>query len=172
MIMDDTYKINFERMQSDYNYWLNKSTDLIITAKTLFDSMNVNNKLQINCLSPAYMIAGMAYEMLFKAIIVRNLEKPKPIHILTTLADDAGYACEAGETKLLTTLTEFILWDGRYPTPKDASHLQKHWQNMQQPEFSVAKSNVVKFEPNDGYPDFERMMRVYRKIYESCGLGT
>lgn len=170
--MEDPYLKHFEKMQKDHAYWLNKSADLFVTAKTLFDAMDSRSQLEVNCLSPAYMITGMAFEMLFKSVIVKKSEKPKTTHVLRVLAQDAGYKPDKSEIELLELLTEYIIWDGRYPTPKDQEHLKKHWQNMQASTFSNAASDVMQIEPNNGYPKFDRIARIYRKISETCGINT
>jgi hypothetical protein len=65
------------------------------------------------------MLAGMALEDLFKAIIVAQGGTPSTTHhYLVQLATDAGVKVSESERKFLGRISEFVMWFGKYPAPK------------------------------------------------------
>ncbi|MEI8376079.1 MAG: hypothetical protein WCJ35_24940 [Planctomycetota bacterium] len=113
--------------------WFSKASDLRGAAAVLWASMNSDSrKIAIElglgkgfdmsvALPRVYrMVCGMSVELLLKAIIVaREGKQPKPIHILRDLAADAGVAYTPEQCDLLDVLSHAIIWDGKYPVPKD-----------------------------------------------------
>lgn len=63
----DLYEKQYETRKNTPAYWHNKSTDLFISARTLWKSMESNKNLEVNCWSTYKMLMGMAFELLFKA---------------------------------------------------------------------------------------------------------
>lgn len=86
----------------------------------------------------AYMLAGFAIENVLKGLIIQQinaepstidgdvrLRKLTTTHDLTQLAKDAGIDPEDAVAELLSTLTEFLVWVGRYPRPRKLKDYMK-----------------------------------------------
>jgi len=113
--------------------WFNKASDLHASAGALWMSMREDYSdifaaelgfaSQFNmsvAVWPVYMmLCGLSLELLYKAISVAKGEEVKPIHDLIQLANLAGIKTEGQSKKLLALLTESIIWEGKYPAPKD-----------------------------------------------------
>ena len=61
------------------------------------------------------MLAGMAIENLLKGAIVQAGGAPPKTHDLVALSQEARRFWNAAQLDLLTRLTTFIVWAGRYP---------------------------------------------------------
>ena len=113
--------------------WYNKSSDLRASAGALWISMRndysdifvkelgLGTQFSMSiALWPVYMmLCGMALELLYKAISVAKGNKVKTTHDLVKLADFAGVKIDDKSKAVLTLLTEAIIWEGKYPVPKD-----------------------------------------------------
>lgn len=83
---------------------------------------------------PATLLYGLAFENLFKAVILKKegaviedgrLQKwPGSGHGLVGLADRAGIQLTTTQCDLLSRLTAFIEWGGRYPIPMSADKMR------------------------------------------------
>jgi len=135
----DTYNDIFEKRKELAIYWYNKASDLRGSAGALWASMDDPRSNEIveqlglgtgfsmkAATSPVYlMLCGMSLELLYKAIVVAKGEKPNTnSHKLTDLASNAGVSLTEQEVGLLEILSESIIWDGRYPVPKEQKHIQ------------------------------------------------
>lgn len=112
-------------------WWYHKSCDLRASAATLWFSME--NKLvekislklhlgegrSVNTRPVYLMLCGLSLELMYKAILVTKEKKVPPKHILQDLANLAGITTEKSTEDLLSILTESIIWDGKYPVPKE-----------------------------------------------------
>lgn len=133
----------YERLNKLPIYWYNKSSDLRGSAGALWASMdkersdNIVQELSLGtgyrmaaAVLPVYeMLCGMAIELICKAIIISKDIKPKKPkdfenHKLVLLAKLAGISVDKKSNLILQLLTESIIWGGRYPVPKDQSHME------------------------------------------------
>lgn len=129
----------FERRQKLSAYWYNKASDLRGSAGALWASMHDANaypnaeklglgqgfSFTIAC-SPVYhMLCGMALELLLKAIHVERGAEPKATHNLVVLCQDAAITLTDAQTGLLRILSEAIVWEGRYPVPKQETRFHQ-----------------------------------------------
>ena len=72
---------------------------------------------------PVYlMLCGLSLELIYKAILVVRKQSVPSKHILKNLANSAGIQSDRRKEDLLSILTEAIIWDGKYPVPKDEQH--------------------------------------------------
>ncbi|MDO6427134.1 HEPN domain-containing protein [Thalassotalea sp. 1_MG-2023] len=126
----DLYNKQFEQRQETSAYWHNKSHDLLVSARTLWNAMESERKLETNCWATYKMLMGMSFELLFKAHCVGSGTEFKSTHDLVALANIANLPISKEEKKLLKVLSEYVIWDGRYPTPKKPEHLKGHWKNQ------------------------------------------
>jgi hypothetical protein len=111
----------FERLKSHKNYWHNKAADLFRGA------CKINENDSDGFLdSVTRMLMGMSFEALFKGLTVAQGLEYKKTHDLLKLANDACVEVSDEEQKILSILTQYTIWDGRYPTPKDPNALEIH----------------------------------------------
>lgn len=115
-------------------YWYNKASDLRGSAGALWASMDdaksteiaeklgLENGFSIKIAAyPVYkMLCGMALELIYKAIVVAKGNEPDTqSHKLINLASSAGLKVKDEQIGLLSILSESVIWDGRYPVPKN-----------------------------------------------------
>lgn len=124
---------SFDRRKHAPLWWLNKSSDLRASAGALFLSMDekqsdfIVEKLGLAtgfCMSvavwPVYlMLCGMSLELLYKAISVAKGDQVQTNHDLIDLAHVAGVETDEKTKTILQLLTESVIWEGKYPVPKD-----------------------------------------------------
>lgn len=139
--MINPYDDIYETRNSSPLWWFNKSSDLHASAGALWLSMEVDNKdairlglgknfsMNVACWPVYQMLFGMAFELVFKAIMVAKKEQPDHIHNLEDLAHKTGIEFLNEELSILKVLTEAIIWDGRYPIPKKKERLEKHFRH-------------------------------------------
>lgn len=114
-------------------WWYNKSSDLHASAGALWLSMDDSKstyyveKLQLGsdfkmsvAVFPVFiMLCGMSLELIYKAISVAKGEQVETHHILYDLAVKAGISIDEKGKDYLQDLTEYVIWEGKYPVPKD-----------------------------------------------------
>jgi len=66
------------------------------------------------------------------------------------LANTASLFTSKEENKVLKVLSEYVIWDGRYPTPMQPEHLKGHWKNL---------SSLL-----DGKLDLDALMLLWRRF--------
>lgn len=121
--MKEISKKIFQERKSNANYWFNKSADLHSSARVLWQALETN---PVSCWSTYQMLCGMALELLFKSIIVAHGNDPKATHRLDELAKAAGINPEPQELQVLRLLSESVIWDGRYPIPKNEEYFESY----------------------------------------------
>lgn len=126
----DVYEKQFELRQETPAYWHNKSHDLLVSARTLWKAMQADKQLQINCWATYKMLMGMSFELLLKAHYVGADIEFKATHDLVALARAANLPTSKDENNILKILSEYVIWDGRYPIPKRPEQLKGHWNNQ------------------------------------------
>lgn len=109
---------------------------------------------------------GMSLEALIKAhCIAQGIENNKlGTHVLTDLANTAGLNLNKEENKILQILTEYIIWDGRYPIPKKATHLKNHSENVRATAFDKEKLGTIDIHKPNGALDFDNLHKIWRKL--------
>lgn len=147
----NVYQKQFEKRRETSAYWHNKSQDLLVSARTLSNAMQNDNRLEINCQAPYKMLMGMAFELLFKCHCVDAEVSFRHTHNLVELASAAGLSATSHEIAILRDLSAFIVWDGRYPVPKTSKLLEEHWKHQ---------SNSVQCADSD----FEKLLPIWRRF--------
>lgn len=99
---------------------------------------------------PAFMLMGLAIEVAFKGVLIRNdpniieegiLGKKLNTHCLVDLAKYCELNFNDEQIAMLKLLEEFIVWSGRYPLPKKTGGLKTFERRLMFPEdFFLAKS--------------------------------
>ena len=111
--------------------------------------MQNDRELEVNCWATYKMLMGISFELLFKAHCIGSGTEFNSTHNLVALAKTADLPTSKSENKILQVLSEYVIWGGRYPTPKKPEHLKEHWKN--QSDLSDAKL------------DLENLMPVWRR---------
>lgn len=136
----DIHSDLYKRRKELAIHWYNKASDLRGAAGALWASMDTSRSSEIVdelglgkgfsmriATSPVYaMLCGMSLELLYKAIVVAKGYEPNiKSHRLSDLALDAGVTVTKQHIGLLEILSESVIWEGRYPVPKDLKHMQR-----------------------------------------------
>ncbi|WP_063704345.1 hypothetical protein [Pseudoalteromonas gelatinilytica] len=160
------YNKQFELREETPAYWHNKSNDLLVSARTLWEAMQKEKALVINCWSTYKMLMGMSFELLFKAHCVGAGIRFGATHDLVSLAKTANFTMSKEENGILNVLSEYIIWDGRYPIPKRSQHLENHWKS-QNKVLNDKKSlgGLTVQTPNDKL-DFDNLLPIWRNYSE------
>ncbi len=113
----------------------------------------MDKSLEINCWAAYKMLMGMSFELLFKAHCVGASIEFKSTHDLVALARMANLSISKDEERVLKVLSEYVIWDGRYPIPKKPEYLKGHWMNQA--------------ELLDGKLDLGGLMLLWRRLSDS-----
>ncbi len=163
----DGHEIQYENRTTISTYWHNKSVDLMASARVLWRAMEVDRQARLTCNATYKMLVGMSLELLLKAHCVgQKIENPRieKTHNLTELAGIAGIKFEKSDNKILEVLSEYIVWDGRYPAPKDPAKMKRHWDNIQNTAFDrepLGSLEVLK--PNNTFC-LDNLHRIWRRL--------
>ena len=158
------YEAKFEENNINPLAWRNKSSDLFKSARVLWDAMDNNNNL-FYCRPTFQMLMGMSFELLFKAICTQKEVKFKHSHNLVSLSNTAGISLTEEEVSILNILTEYIIWDGKYPNPKNKSHFEchrRHENEVANDHFSIGASKL-KFQRSNDKLGFDSLSKIWRK---------
>jgi hypothetical protein len=159
----DAYQKQFELRQETPAYWHNKSHDLFISARTLWVAMQDNKSLEVNCWPTYKMLMGLSFELLFKAHCVGAGINFADIHDLVKLARTANFTITKDENRILKVLSEYIIWDGKYPVPKQPQHLENHWKNQSQVLSDKKRFGGLTVQVSNDKLDFENLLPFWRK---------
>lgn len=159
----DAYQEQFKLRQKTPAYWHNKSQDLCVSARTLWVAMQDNESLEATCLSTYKMLMGMSFELLFKAHCVGARIIFEDTHKLEALACKAELPTSKDENRILRVLSEYVIWDGRYPTPKKPQHLENHWENQNQVLYNNEKLGNLTVRVSNEKLDFEGLLPIWRR---------
>ena len=99
------------------------------------------------------MLCGMSLELLYKAVIVAQKEPVPATHDLVRLSEKAGDYVTRKQAGILELLTACIVWEGRYPVPKEHPVIYEfvclHYDNLFYIERTDDCSAILKpIEPN------------------------
>ena len=142
--MIDVYSEEFKNRQSP-QWWYNKASQLHASAAIVWH-FGVDNRvpdsikkelgfpagfsLQVSCYPVFPLLCGLAIETLLKGIVTSSGAEIKFTHDLVDLAEATTLELDEVLKKNLRFLSENVIWNGKYPVPKDKKvHLQTHWQN-------------------------------------------
>lgn len=159
----DIHQKQFELRQEAPAYWHNKSQDLLVSARTLWIAMQDKKALEVNCWSTYKMLIGMSFELLFKAHCVGAGISFGATHDLVSLAKSANFSTSKDENSIFNILSEYIIWDGRYPIPKKPQHLKSHWQNQNKALHKKEKLGSLTVQVSNNKLDFDNLLSIWRK---------
>lgn len=163
----EVYDKHFDDKSTIPTYWHNKSSDLMSSARVLWKAMDDDSSTKVTCYSTYIMLFGMSLEALFKAhCVAQNIDNPRinKSHQLTEVASIAGIKLDKSENKILDILSEYIIWDGRYPVPKLSSQVKRHANNIKATAYDKEKIGSLEIlRPNDAL-GFNSIHRIWRRV--------
>ncbi|OLF74169.1 hypothetical protein AWH61_13185 [Alteromonas sp. W12] len=161
----------YERGSTIPIYWHNKASDLLKSAKIIWDAIEKSEEGASFTYSTYLMLMGMSFEVLLKAHCVaiesENQIDPlefKDTHNLTEIASKAGLRFDKKVNKVFSVLTEYVIWNGRYPVPKKENNLTHHTKNIYNSAYD--KNNlgeITVFKQNDNF-SFPNLLKIWRNI--------
>lgn len=161
--MIEQYKKTYNRMKDESGYWYSRAKDLLISAKVLWNSLDKNSF----CRNVYKMLMGMAFESLIKAVLTQRNISFQYIHNLRRLAQQADIKLSEEEFNLLDILSEYILWAGKYPVPKDYEILKKHYESERNQLYDkYEKVSDISLVIYNGKLDFDNLHKIWIKISE------
>ena len=163
------YEKKFDENAKSSSAWLNKSSDLLRSAHVLWKAME-NNDSAFYCWSTYKMLMGMSFELLFKAISIQKQIEFDYSHILSDLSQSAKVSLTEGEVSILNVLTEYIVWDGKYPNPKDKRFLEQHWKNENKVSKDSFKIGNLEFQKENDKLGFDSLVELWRKCLDAYDL--
>ncbi len=174
----------FERRQKLSVYWHNKASDLRGSAGALWASMHEASayataeklglgqgfSFTVGCYPVYHMLCGMSLELLLKAVLVERGFEPKTTHDLVLLCADAGISLTTTQTGLLKILSEAIVWDGRYPVPKQEPRFRQfivlRYEHLFDQLTSSSTLKLRKSNSNLNWESFNKLWSLISEAYE------
>jgi len=151
---------------SEPMYWFNRASDLHGAAGALWYCMQNDRKQRIGLALglgegfdmtvatwPVYrMLCGMALELAYKAVAVSQGKSVLKVHNLVKLAEHAEIPLNTNDIGLLDLLTECIVWQGRYPVPKEHESMDEFafltYENLYKKERTGNLTMLKPLDPN------------------------
>ncbi|OBT27552.1 hypothetical protein A9266_02475 [Vibrio tasmaniensis] len=158
---------NFDKQSLIPTYWFNKSNDLWRSARILWEAINNKESGAAFCGAQYLMLMGMSIEALIKAHCVAQKLEDKDIahsHDLTKLAKIAGLKMQKDENNILTILTGYVTWEGRYPTPKREAQFNHHNKTYNQVAINQSKIGELIVEYHNDQLDFDNIHKIWSRL--------
>lgn len=149
----------FKFHNENSSFWYQKSVDLYASAsliaearqsrddKRFLESLGLKGDYSVNigCEHPYLMLMGLSFEVILKAICLeKNEEFLQSKHDLQEVAKSAGVQMSKKETTQLRLLSDFVLWEGRYPVAKKHFQTAQHWNSTRKELWKT--ENILGFE--------------------------
>jgi HEPN domain-containing protein len=171
---DIGYEIQFDMQSKHSAYWYNKSLHLLSSSKILWKASKDNNLLDSG--DTYLMLMGLSFELLLKSFYVANGEKVPPHHGLDNLVSECKCEFTKKENLILRILSGYIIWQGRYPIPKEKMDKKtgenigfhsikdqaKYFDNTLEFSEQIAGKSNAKLQRSD--LDFENLVVLWKKI--------
>lgn len=173
------FKSRYEELKEAPLWWHNKAQDLHASAGSLWLSMNNEYKdvfceklgfgksfdLYVSNHNVYYMLFGLSFELLFKSILVlRDPTKRVPEnHNLLYLANEAKIDLNRIEKAILDLLSEYVIWVGKYPIPKDEKELNNYNDKFAKAAVNRIKINNITIEKYNGVLEWDQINTIWNK---------
>lgn len=157
----DSYDYQFMNLSNNSLHWHNKAGDLFVSANVLWDAMS--NGSAVQCWSTYKMLMGLSFELLFKSIAIQRKLTFSATHQLVEIANSANLKLTIDEKEILRVLTEYILWDGKYPVPHKKTHLENHWKHENKVAYDKEKRGILTIQRQNNKLDFDELAIIWRK---------
>jgi len=107
--------------------WLamkDENKSIFISQLGLDKNINLNSACQKNYC----MLLGLSFELIIKAIIAakNNIEKIPETHALIDIVKNININLTDKDLKILRLLSDYIVWAGKYPSPKKNYQLEDY----------------------------------------------
>lgn len=157
---------DFRKLLGNATYWMDKAASLRASAGAVWYCLSGRSEEISSALGAEIpvdfsrgswqvyrLLCGMSLELAYKAILVA-LQRPVPAtHDLVHLAELAEIKLTKSESGVLELLHQCIVWEGRYPVPKNPAALEYfvylHYENLFRPE---RKGNLTVLKPKEPDP--------------------
>jgi hypothetical protein len=157
------YGIHYDRQNTDWAYWYDKAKCLREAAHLVWLGV-VEKRTMANCLPVYRMLMGYSFELLLKATHIKDGLQAPYSHDLGELAKAVAIRLSRTEMDILNVLKGYIVWDGRYPTPKSPEMLMQHWKATENVESKSTPTEIgLMLAPNDNL-DYQDLLLMWRKI--------
>lgn len=157
----DSYDYQFKNLSKNSLHWHNKASDLFVSAKVLWEAMD--NGHAIECWSTYKMLIGLSFELLFKSVAIQRKLTFSATHQLIEIANSAELKLTVDEKEILRVLTEYILWDGKYPVPHKKTHLENHWKHENKVTHDKEKCGNLTIQRGNNRLDFDEIAMIWKK---------
>jgi hypothetical protein len=165
--MNQTPEDDLTELLHEPQYWMDKAEALRACAASVWHcrhalpegelARQLGSTTPINMAGDTWqvyrMLCGMSLELAFKASLICLHREVKTTHNLVWLAEQVCWNLSSKERGLLALLAECIVWEGRYPAPKDALSLEYfvylHYENLFR---KVRTGNLIVLEPIEPDP--------------------
>jgi hypothetical protein len=127
--------------------WILQSNALHVAARLLWRETDVEQFMPGEREKVALMLAGMSIECALKSRLIMFYKYPlipedqKKVfsgsHNLVKLASLARIRTNKSDRKVLASLSMYIRWLGRYPTPRSAEEMLDYWFNEGRPDAAL-----------------------------------
>ena len=166
VLMLPTPEDDLAHLLASPQYWTNKAIALRASAAAVWYCINSTPRVDltsalgsanpIDITGDAWqvyrMLCGMSLELAYKASLIAMGQKIKTTHDLVWLAEQVCSNLSRTERGLLELLTQCVVWDGRYPAPKDALSLEYFvylsFENLYRKERTENTTILKPIEPN------------------------
>lgn len=132
---------NFKHRKENSSFWYQKSVSLYASASLIWEGMGSTRErefikrldlksefsVELGCLDNYLMMFGLSYEVMLKAICIEKSIAFENSHKIHELVKDAKIILSEDESHLLKLLSESVIWEGRYPIPKNHKFMMEHW---------------------------------------------
>jgi len=176
--MDQTSADDLKILLSNPQYWMNKAEALRASAGAVWYcrhtmsneelSEKLETELTVNISGDSWqvyrMLCGMSLELSYKASLIAMGKKIQKTHNLEWLAEQVCFQLSNRERGLLALLSECVIWEGRYPAPKDEQSLEYfvwlHYENLYR---KVRTGNHIVLKPIEPDPlDWESYNELWK----------
>ena len=165
--MNRTLADDLADLYSDPEYWMKKAEALRASAWAIWYCRKatqggeilreLGSELPVNMAGGTCqvyrMLCGMSLELAYKASLVALGKGVAKTHNLVWLAEQAGIGLSSKKRGLLALLSQYIIWEGRYPAPSSEFGLEfsayLHYENLFQ---KMHTGNVTELEPIEPHP--------------------
>lgn len=118
-----TLKIISDEKNARWQEWLMQAESFKSSAIIVFNHLLENPKKETTPYIHYYhriamMLMGYAIELLLKTILIKQSKANQETHDLIELTKSASVKLNQEEVACLANFTQWVIWAGKYPTPK------------------------------------------------------
>lgn len=158
----------FKFHNENSSFWYQKSVGLYASASLIAEArQNCEDKefleslelkgdysVSIGCEYPYLMLMGLSFEVILKAICIETSSEFSQVkHDLQAVAKSADVQLSNIEATQLRLLSDFVLWEGRYPVAKKPPQTMQHWNSTRKELWKTEK--ILGFEITERSDIFE-----------------